>query len=57
MEEMMARMEAGEDLDQLEDELETDLDGDDSLEEFFRFRKARHTLARRPLVDDTLYFL
>lgn len=57
MEEMMARMEAGEDLDQLEEELETDLDGDDSLEEFFRFSKARQTFARRPLVDDTLYFL
>ena len=57
MEEMMARMEAGEDLDQLEEELEGDLDGDESLEEFFRFRKTSRQVARRPRVDDTLYFL
>ena len=57
MEEMMARMEAGEDLDQLEDELEGEFDGDESLEEFFRFRKTSRQVARRPRVDDTLYFL
>lgn len=57
MEEMMARMEAGEDLDQLEEDLEGELEGDESIEEFFRFRKTRHHLARHPRVDDTLYFL
>lgn len=57
MEEMMARMEAGEDLDQLEKELEGELEGDDSLEEFFRLRKTTRNAARRPRVDDTLYFL
>ena len=57
MEEMMARMEAGEDLDQLEEELEGELGGDESLEEFFRFRKKGRAAARRPKIDDTLYFL
>ena len=57
MEEMMARMEAGEHLDQLEEELEGDFEGDESLEEFCRFRKTSRRVARRPRVDDTLYFL
>ena len=57
MEDMMARLEAGEDLDQLENELEGELEGDDALEEFFRFRKKSRQVARRPRVDDNLYFL
>jgi len=57
MEDMMARLEAGEELDELEDELEGELDGDDALEEFFRFRKKSRQAARRPKVDDNLYFL
>lgn len=57
MEEMMARLEAGEDLDALEEELEGDLEGEEPLEEFFRFRKRSRYAARRPRIDDTLYFL
>lgn len=56
MEEMMSRLEAGEDPDQLEEEMGDDLD-DDSLEEFFRLRKRGWNPQRNPAVDDTLYFL
>ena len=55
MEEFLARLEAGEDPDQLE----ADLDGDDgALDDFFRFK--RHLAggpSLRPKVDETLYFL
>jgi putative FmdB family regulatory protein len=57
MEEMMTRMEAGEDLEELEEELEGEIEGDDSLEEFFRFRKRSRYAIRHPRIDDTLYFL
>lgn len=57
MEEMMSRLEAGEDPDRLEEEMGDDFDEDESLEEFFRLRKGSWTLGRRPQVDDTLYFL
>lgn len=56
MEEMMSRLEAGEDPDRLEDEMGGDFE-DDSLEEFFRLRKRGWNLARHPAVDETLYFL
>jgi putative FmdB family regulatory protein len=56
MEEMMGRLEAGEDPDKLEDEMGDEFD-DDSLEEFFRLRQRSWKLARRPTVDETLYFL
>jgi putative FmdB family regulatory protein len=56
MEEMLARLEAGADPDSLESEFE---DGDDeSLDEFFRFKKRLAGAAKaRPRVDETLYFL
>ncbi len=56
MEEFLARLEAGEDPDELEGELD---DGeDDSLDEFFRFKKRiAGAAAKKPRVDDTLYFL
>lgn len=61
MEEMLARLEAGEDPDALEDEIGGDLEGDeDSLEEWFEFRKkmaGSWRSPKRPRVDDTLYFL
>jgi len=56
MEEMMSRLEAGEDPDSLEDEMGGDGD-DDNLEEFFRLRQRGSKLARNPVVDETLYFL
>lgn len=57
MREMMNRLEAGEDLDELEQEMGSELDEDESLEDFFRFKRRAGRLARRPEVDDTLYFL
>lgn len=57
MEEMMSRLEAGEDPDRLEEEIGGDFDEDDALEEFFRLRKRGWNLGRRPQVDETLYFL
>ena len=56
MQEMMSRLEAGEDPDSLEEELGDDLD-DDAIGEFFRLRKRSGRSAPRPRVDDTLYFL
>ena len=57
MEEMMSRLEAGEDPDKLEEELGGDFDDDESLEQFFRLRKRGWNLRPRPELDDTLYFL
>jgi putative FmdB family regulatory protein len=57
MREMMARLEAGENLDELEEEMEGELDEGDSLEDFFRFKNRARRLARQPAVDGTLYFL
>jgi len=56
MEEMMSRLEAGEDPDKLEDEMGDDF-ADDSLEEFFKLRQVGWRRGRYPAVDDTLYFL
>ena len=57
MEELMSRLEAGEDPDGLEDEMEEDFDEDSALEEFFRLRKRGWKLQKNPRVDETLYFL
>jgi len=61
MEEMLHRLEAGEDPDALEEEMGGDLDGaddDEGLEEFFRLKKKATALrTRRPRVDPELYFL
>lgn len=56
MEEMMSRLEAGEDPDRLEEEIGEDFD-DDTVEEFFRLRRSGWRLGRQPALDDTLYFL
>lgn len=57
MEEALSRLEAGEDPDALESELEA-LDEDESLQELFRLRKAAcGRRSRRPGVDPELYFL
>ena len=57
MEELMSRLESGEDPDALEEEMEGDLDQDNDLEEFFRLRKRGWKVSKKPRVDDTLYFL
>jgi putative FmdB family regulatory protein len=57
MEEMLARMEGGADLDALEDDMESLDDSDDSFEDFFRLKRKAAALAKRPRVDDELYFL
>ena len=57
MEEFLARLEAGEDPDQLESELDEG-DDDESLEDLFRFKKRLAGAAsKRPSVDETLHFL
>lgn len=55
MEEALARMEGGEDLDAIEDDLEGG--DDDDLEDFFRFRRRVLSRRSRPRVDQTLHFL
>jgi putative FmdB family regulatory protein len=57
MEEMTARLEAGEDPDALEEEV-GDLGDGESLDDFFRLKKALGEGRRRRLkVDEELYFL
>ena len=56
MEEMIQRMEAGEDPESLEEEMGDDL-GDDDFDDFFKLKKAVAGRRRRPRVDDELYFL
>ena len=56
MEEMMRRLEAGADPDELEAEMGDDFD-DENLEDFFRLRRQGRRSSRRPAVDETLYFL
>jgi putative FmdB family regulatory protein len=69
MEEMVRRLEAGEDPESLEDELggggEGGEDGegpggpggDEDFEDFFRLKKKVLAARRKPKVDETLYFL
>ncbi|MCP3964377.1 MAG: zinc ribbon domain-containing protein [bacterium] len=57
MEDMVRRMEAGEDPESLEDEMGDDAESDD-FEDFFRLKKAVAAgRRRRPQVDEELYFL
>ncbi len=56
MEEMVRRMEAGEDPESLESEMGDDLDGDD-FDDFFKLKKVIAGRRRRPRVDEELYFL
>ena len=56
MEEMIRRMEAGEDPESLEEDMGVDGDGDD-FDDFFKLKKAVAGRRRRPKVDDELYFL
>ncbi len=60
LEEMIQRLEAGEDPEGLEEELGGDLDDLDeerALSEFFRLRQAARGRRPRPKVDKELYFL
>ena len=60
MEEMLQRLEAGEDIEALEDEMGDDLDEEDGFDEFFTLKKAvagTRRRTRRPRIDDTLYRL
>lgn len=60
MEEALSRMEAGEDPETIDQELEADLAGDgsaESLEDLFTLKKTALRRARRPIVDDELHFL
>lgn len=54
MQEAMQRMEQGEDLEEIESELEGD---DDDLEDLFKIKKKILGRSRRPKVDETLHFL
>ena len=58
MEEMLARLEAGEDPDQLEEDLGAGMEEDEDLDELFRLKKQLNDRSsRRPGVEDHLYFL
>lgn len=57
MEEILARLEAGEDPDQLEEEMGADLDGEEAdLTDLFRRKRAAARAARRPRKDPELHF-
>ena len=57
MEELIQRMEAGEDPESLEEEMGDEFDGD-SFDDFFKLKKAAAARRRRrPRVDEELYFL
>lgn len=58
MEGYVARLEAGEDPESLESEMEVDGEGPgEGLENFFKLKKAAQARRSRPRVDETLYFL
>jgi putative FmdB family regulatory protein len=58
LEEMLHRLEAGEDPEALEGEMGEGMDEEAGFEEFFQLKKqAQARRSRRPRVDETLYFL
>lgn len=57
MEEMLHRLEAGEDPDALESEMGDDAEGEEGFEDFFRLKKVARGRRGRPRVDKELYFL
>jgi hypothetical protein len=58
MEDYVARLEAGEDPESLEREMELEGEGsEEELEDFFKLKKAAQARRGRPRVDETLYFL
>jgi putative FmdB family regulatory protein len=58
MEEMIRRLEAGEDADAVEDEMGDEFGEEgEGLDELFQLRKAITRRRRRPRVDENLYFM
>lgn len=58
MEEMLQRLEAGEDPDRLEEEMGGESEGDEDLSDFFRAKRAlAGRRSQRPPVDSEIYFL
>lgn len=57
MEEMLRRLEAGEDPDALEGEMGDEMGEEEGFDEFFRLKKAARGRRGRPRVDKELYFL
>ena len=56
MEDYMSRLEAGEDPESLEREMEDGELGDEEIDEFFHLKKALRERAARPRVDEELHF-
>ncbi len=56
LEDALGRLEAGEDVESIESEMES-LADDQPLEDFFRLKAAAQRCRRRPKIDDELYFL
>ena len=56
MEEALRRLETGEDMDSIEQDLDIDDDSED-LSELFQLKKRLLRRAQRPRIDDTLHFL
>ena len=57
MEETLRRLESGEDMESLEQEMGGELEDDESMDEFFKLKRAYLRKKNRPKIDDTLYFL
>lgn len=58
MQELLSRLEAGEDPDRLEEELGSAMDEEGDLADLFRLKQSRErSRSARPAVDETLYFL
>ncbi len=61
LEQMLARLDRGEDPERVEEELDAELgesgEGEDDLSEFFRLRRALRARSRRPRVDPEIYFI
>jgi hypothetical protein len=58
MEEMLRRLEAGEDPEAMEKEMGAgEMDDDEAMAEFFKIKKAAAAKLRKPQEDETLYFL
>ena len=58
LEEMLRRLDSGEDPEALEGEMGEGLDDEEGFSEFFQLKKqAQARRSRRPRVDETLYFL
>ena len=56
LENALVRLEAGEDIESIESEMES-LADDSPLEDFFRLKVTAQRRSRRPKIDEELYFL